>query len=200
MSHATVPLRPATIGQAIVPGVAPAVRAILLVGAGVALTALAAQVRFAIPGTPVPVTGQTAAVLLTGAALGARLGGTSMLLYVLLGAIGLPIFANGSGGVAQLFGATGGYLVGFVVAAALVGRLAERGWDRRTPRAALLMAIGNLVIYACGVPVLAVTYGMSPAAAIEAGALPFLLGDALKIALAAGLLPLAWLAIGRRPR
>lgn len=200
MSHTTAPLRPATLGQAIAPAVAPAIRAVLLVAAGVALTALAAQVRFAIPGTPVPVTGQTAAVLLTGAALGARLGGTSMLLYVVLGAIGLPVFANGSGGVAQLFGATGGYLVGFVVAAFLVGRLSERGWDRRTPRAALLMAIGNLAIYACGVPVLAVTYGMSPAAAIEAGALPFLLGDALKIALAAGLLPLAWLAIGRRPR
>jgi biotin transport system substrate-specific component len=198
VSVTAVPALPATLGQAIVPRLRPAVRAVLLVSAGVALTALAAQVRIAIPGTPVPFTGQTAAVLLTGAALGARLGGASMLLYVLLGAVGLPIFNGGTGGLTSLVGATGGYLVGFVLAAALVGWLAEQRWDRTVPRAALLMVLGNLVIYAIGVPVLDLVTPLTFAEALDAGALRFVAGDALKIALAAGLLPLAWRLVGSR--
>ena len=198
MTATAAPARPATLGQAIVPRLSPAVRAVLLVSAGVALTALAAQVRVAIPGTPVPFTGQTAAVLLTGAALGARLGGASMLLYVLLGAIGLPIFNGGTGGLTSLVGATGGYLVGFILAATLVGWLAEQRWDRTVPRAALLMVLGNLVIYAIGVPVLDLVTPLTFAEALDAGALRFVAGDALKIALAAGLLPLAWRLVGSR--
>lgn len=198
MTASTVPTRPATLGEAIAPRLAPMWWAALLVVAGVALTALAAQVRFVVPGSPVPFTGQTAAVLLTGAALGSRLGGASMLLYVVLGAMGLPIFNGGASGVGQLLGVTGGYLIGFVVAATLVGWLAERGWDRTVPQAALLMVLGNLVIYLIGVPVLAAAADMSLGNAVDAGALRFIPGDALKIALAAGVLPAAWWLVGRR--
>ena len=198
MSVSTVPARPTTLGEAIVPRLAPAWRAVVLVSAGVALTALAAQVRFTVPGTPVPFTGQTAAVLLTGAALGSRLGGVSLLLYVALGAIGLPIFNGGRSGIEQVLGITGGYLIGFVVAAAAVGWLAERGWDRTLPQAAMLMVLGNLVIYLIGVPVLAASAPMPLTDAVDRGALAFIPGDALKIALAAGLLPLAWRLVGSR--
>lgn len=198
MSVSTVPARPATLGEAIVPRISPAWRAVVLVAAGVALTAAAAQVRFTVPGTPVPFTGQTAAVLLTGAALGSRLGGLSMLLYVALGAAGLPIFNGGHAGIAQIFGTTGGYLIGFIVAATVVGWLAERGWDRTVPQAVLLMVLGNVVIYLIGVPVLAAAYPMPLSQAVNAGALTFIAGDALKIALAAGVLPAAWWLVGRR--
>ena len=200
MSVTSLPARPATLGDAIAARLSPTTRAVVLVAAGVALTALSAQLQFKVPGNPVPFTGQTAAVLLTGAALGSRLGTLSMLLYVLLGAIGLPIYSAGDSGFDQLFGVTGGYLVGFVVAAAVVGWLAERGWDRTLPRAVLLMILGNLLIYAIGVPVLAIVYPMPAADALQFGALNFVASDALKIAVAAGLLPLAWSIVGRGSR
>ena len=164
--------------------------------AGAALTALAAQLSFTVPWTPGSYTGQTAAVLLVGTALGARKGAASMALYVLLGLVGLPVYAAGAHGVERLFGLTGGYLVGFVVASALVGRLAEHAWDRSRIGAALLMALGNLVIYLVGVPVLAIVGGLSWTAALQAGALVFLPWDAAKIAVAALVLPLAWRLAG----
>ena len=200
MSVTSLPARPATLGDAIAARLSPMTRAVVLVAAGVALTALAAQLQFKVPGNPIPFTGQTAAVLLTGAALGSRLGTLSMLLYVALGAVGLPIYSAGDSGIDQLLGVTGGYLVGFVVAAAAVGWLAERGWDRTLPRAVLLMILGNLLIYAIGVPVLAIVYPMPAADALRFGALDFVASDALKIAVAAGLLPLAWSVIGRGSR
>ena len=200
MSVTSLPARPATLGDAFAARLSPTTRAVVLVGAGVALTALAAQLRFFVPGNPIPFTGQTAAVLLTGAALGSRLGTLSMLLYVALGAIGLPIYSDGTAGLDVLLGVTGGYLVGFVIAAAVVGWLAERGWDRTLPRSVLLMILGNLLIYAIGVPVLAVVAGMPATKAIQVGALTFVASDALKIAVAAGLLPLAWSVIGRGSR
>ena len=172
------------------------VRAVLLVIGGAALTALAAQLSWQSPWSPVPYTGQTAAVLLVGTALGWRLGLASMALYVLVGVAGLPVYAGQAHGIETLLGYSGGYLIGFMVAAALVGRLAERGWDRSPLRAIGLMVIGNLVIYAIGVPVLAITLEMAPGDALQAGALDFALWDAFKIVIAAGLLPLAWRAIG----
>lgn len=175
------------------------VRAGLLVLAGAAITAIAAQLAVRMPWSPVPYTGQTAAVLLVGTVLGWRLGAISMALYVLAGVAGAPAFSGGEHGLAQLFGYTGGYLAGFVVAAALVGRLAERGWDRLPLGAAGLMLAGNLAIYALGVPVLAAVTGMGLGDAAWNGAAVFLPWDALKIALAAGLLPLAWRLVGRRP-
>jgi biotin transport system substrate-specific component len=173
-------------------------RSVVLIVAGAILTALAAQISVLMPWSPVPYTGQTFAVLLAGTVLGGRDGFLSMLLYVALGIAGAPVYAGGASGVERVLGQTGGYLVGFVLAAALVGRLAERGWDRTPVRAAALMTIGTLVIYAVGVPVLSVVGSVPPAVALEKGALVFLPWDLFKVVIAAGLLPYAWRLVGRR--
>jgi biotin transport system substrate-specific component len=164
------------------------------------LTAVAAQIRFPLPFTPVPITGQTFVVVLGGAVLGMRAGAASQLLYLALGAVGLPVFTEASGGWQVFQGATGGYLVGFVFAAALVGWLAEQRYDRRFTTAVWLFALGNLVIYAFGVPWLMVVTGWGLAEALAKGVLPFLVGDLLKIAAAAGLTPAAWRLLGRDDR
>jgi biotin transport system substrate-specific component len=168
----------------------------VLVIAGAALTAGAAQVAFTMPWTAVPYTLQTGAVLLVGTALGVRRGVAAMVLYVLLGVVGLPVFAGHASGIAKLFGFTGGYLIGFIVAAGLVGRLAERAWDRTVVQTIGLMVVGTLVIYLIGVPVLAAGTGLPVADAIFQGAIVFLPWDAAKVVIAAGLLPLAWRLIG----
>ena len=170
--------------------------ALVLTGAG--LTALAAQVSFTAPWTSVPYTLQTGAVLLVGTALGLRRGALSMALYVLAGVAGLPVYAAGAHGLDRLLGVTGGYLAGFVVAAALVGWLAQRRWDRSAPATLALMALGTAVIYAVGVPVLALAGGLDPGSAVKNGAVVFLPWDALKAVAAAGLLPLAWRLAGDR--
>ncbi|SFB14654.1 biotin transport system substrate-specific component [Amycolatopsis marina] len=172
------------------------VRDLTLVVSGAAFTGLAAQVVFPVPGSPVPMTGQTFAALLVGTALGWQRGGAAMLLYLLAGAAGVPWFNNGSSG---LFGASAGYIIGFVFAAALVGALAARGADRTPMRTAGTMVLGNLAIYAVGLPWLMASAGLDLAGGLEKGLVPFLLGDAMKIALAAGLLPAAW-ALVRRVR
>jgi biotin transport system substrate-specific component len=161
-----------------------------LVVAGSVLTALAAHVSIPLPFTPVPITGQTFAVLLVGAALGSRRGAASMALYVAQGLAGLPVFAGGKAGLAVLLGPTGGYLIGFIAAAFVTGWLAERGWDRRPLTTALAMVLGNLVIYLLGVSWLAVFVGISKAPLL--GMVPFLPGDLLKILLATAALPGAW--------
>ena len=171
--------------------------AVLVVG-GAAFVGLAAQVAVPLPWTPVPVTGQTFAVLLTAAALGTWRGVASMLLYALMGVVGVPWFAGGSsafqgGALVVSFG----YIIGFIAAAAIVGHLAERGATRTALRTAGLMVLGNVVIYSIGVLWLAAAIDVSLARAIELGAQPFLLGDALKVALAAGLFPMAWRAVDR---
>jgi biotin transport system substrate-specific component len=153
--------------------------------------ALSAQIAFPIPFSPVPITMQTLTVLLTGMLLGSRLGTLTLLAYLAEGIAGLPVFAFGTSGIAVLFGPTGGYLIGFVAAAGLVGFLAERGWDRRRVTTFLAMIGGNLAIYACGAGWLGF-YLSSLSEAIMVGVLPFLIGDAMKIALAVILLPGAW--------
>lgn len=175
-----------------------AVRDAVLVVAGAALTGLAAQVSFTAPWTSVPYTLQTGAVLLVGTALGLRRGAASMALYVLAGVVGLPVYAAGDHGLARLLGVTGGYLVGFVVAAALTGWLAQRRWDRSPLSTIGLMLLGTAVIYTIGVPVLAIVGRLDPATAVQNGALVFLPWDALKMVAAAGLLPLAWRLVGDR--
>jgi biotin transport system substrate-specific component len=169
-------------------------REALLVGAGVALLALAAHLRILLPFTVVPITGQTFAVLLLGAAYGWRRGGVTVALYLAAGLAGLPVFAD----VAGL--ATAGYLVGFLLAAVVVGWLAERGWDRHSVTALAALLAGEVVIYACGLPWLARFVGWQHV--IAAGLLPFLPGDALKLVAAALVLPAAWQAVrmvrGRR--
>ena len=165
--------------------------------AGAALTALAAQVSLPVPGSPVPVTGQTFAVLLTAAALGPLRGLASQGLYLALGLVGLPVFAGAAHGPHVVFGASGGYLVGFLVAAAIVGAGARRGADRSPLRTLLLFALASVVIYAIGTAWLCLDTGMSASAGIAAGVTPFIPGDVAKALLAAGLLPGTWRLLGR---
>jgi biotin transport system substrate-specific component len=167
-------------------------RALALVPAAVLLTALAAQVRFVLPWTPVPVTGQTFAVLLTSAALGMRLGAASQAIYVAIGAMGMPVFADWQGGWTAATGVTAGYLVGFVLAAALVGRLAERRQDRALITSVPAMLAGTAVIYACGATWLGVHLGVDATRAVELGVTPFLIGDAVKLVAAGALVPALW--------
>ena len=173
-------------------------RNIALVAVGTLLIYASARVAIPIPGTPVPITGQTFGVLLVGGALGFRRGVTSVVLYVLIGLIGLPFFAEGKGGLSVITGTNGGYLVGFIFAGAVVGRLAELGWDRRIVGALGAMAIGNVVIYVVGVPWLMVVAHLDLATGIAKGLTPFLIGDAIKLVLAAAAFPAAWWVVGRR--
>ncbi len=187
--------------------IGPAVRHAALVVAGALLVALAARFEIRLPDNPVPITGQTFGVLLVGGALGFRRGGLSLALYLLMGAF-LPVYAGGASGLSRIvgfdegrlvLGATGGYLLGFVVAAAVVGRLAELGWDRRLVGAVAAMVVGNVVIYLFGVPWLMAATGMAFEEAIAKGVLPFLVGDAVKLALAGAAFPAAWWVVGRLP-
>jgi len=178
-------------------GVEEVARRVALVGGFALLTALGAQVRIPLGFTPVPITMQTFFVLFGGLLLGANLGTTAQLLYLTLGALGAPFFAGGALGFASLLGPTGGYLVGFVASAWLVGQLA-RGVDPAGPRAGYqvlaVLAVGTVAIYVPGVFWLARVMGMGLWPALGAGVLPFLPGDALKAVLAAAL----WLRLARR--
>ena len=191
----------ATLRLAVFPRVGFLADAVLvLVGTG--LVAAAAQVS--IPFEPVPLTGQTFAVLLVGSSLGALRGLASLALYLLLGVAGAPIYADGRHGWSIITGASGGYIVGFVLAAAVVGYLAERGWDRRFSSAVGAMLTGNVIIYAVGLPWLAVVLDTDLEKTLELGLYKFVPGDLLKLYLAAALLPTAWRAVervrGRRRR
>ena len=185
-------LSPRTLGDVIPGGLA---RSVALVVGGAAFVGLTAQVAIPLPFTPVPLSLQTFSVLLVGAVLGSRRGVASMALYLLAGVAGVPWFSQHQSGWAF---ASFGYVVGFVLAAWLVGRLAERGADRTVASTAGLMVLGNLAIYACGVSGLMVVTGMGLVAALLAGVVPFLIGDAIKVALAAGLLPATWKMVGSR--
>jgi biotin transport system substrate-specific component len=171
--------------------------AVLIVGFAL-LTAAAAQISIPLGFTPVPITGQTFAVLLAGGTLGAVRGGASQFLYVALGAIGLPFYADGDGGWSVATGATGGYLVGFVVAAALIGWMAERGQDRAVSTAIPAFLAGSVVFYAFGLPWLAHKAGVPFNGPVDGdnalawGLYPFIIGDVIKAVLAGVLLPAAW--------
>lgn len=168
--------------------------AMLIVGAAV-MVGVFAQIAIPLPFTPVPLTGQTFAVLLAGAALGSVRGILSMLLYTIAGLVGVPWFAEGSSGFAM---PSFGYIIGFIAAAGLVGWLAERGWTRNALDTALAMVLGNVLIYTVGVTWLKFSLGATWASAIELGMTPFLLGDGFKILLAAGLFPLLWRQLVKR--
>ncbi|MEU8517707.1 biotin transporter BioY [Kitasatospora sp. NPDC048722] len=170
-------------------------RDLALVAGGAALTGVAAQFSVNVPGSPVPVTGQTFAALLVGTALGARRGVASLALYLLAGLAGLPWFAEGTSGWAM---PSLGYVLGFVLAAGLTGALARRGADRSPVNTAVTMVLGTLAIYAVGVPYLAFSLHVPLARAAELGLYPYLVGDALKAAFAAGALPLVWRLAGKR--
>ncbi|MEU1052081.1 biotin transporter BioY [Streptomyces sp. NPDC005876] len=192
MSTATALARPGQVLADLLP--ASRVRDAALVVGGAALTGLAAQISLPVPGSPVPVTGQTFAALLVGTALGAGRGVLSLALYALVGLAGVPWFAGGGSGTVPSLG----YVLGMLLAAAAVGALARRGADRSVWRTAGAMLLGEAIIYAVGVPYLALATGMSAGAAVAAGLTPFLIGDALKAALAMGVLPTAWKLVDKR--
>lgn len=194
MTHAA-PTYP-TLAQTIAPHHS-LIRNVLLVVGGAALVALAAQIE--IPMQPVPLTLQTLAVLLVGAALGSKRGAAALALYMAAGAAGLPVLSGGGAGLAKVMGTTGGYLLGFILAAAVVGWLAERyALDRKFAGTALAMLVGNVIIYIPGLLWLANVLHVSASKAAEYGLTPFLLGDGIKLGLAALLLPAAWAFVGRK--
>ncbi|MEX1126335.1 MAG: biotin transporter BioY [Acidimicrobiia bacterium] len=189
----------AVISQRVLPS--SRVTSVALVIGAAALTALAAQWEIRLPFTPVPITGQTFAVLLTGAALGMTLGAAGQLVYVGAGALGLPVYAGGAAGwgTAQAAGTTG-YLIGFIVAAAVVGFMAERRQDRTFPNMFTAFILGSFIIYFFGVIGLMLIFDMTVNEAIVAGVLPFVIGDLIKAAAAGLLLPGAWRLVGEYPR
>ncbi len=193
MTTAALPARPVLAD--LLPGAR--VRDVLLVGAAALLTALLAQVAVPVPGSPVPITGQTLAVVLTAAALGPARGVLGQALYLVLGAIGLPFYSEATGGIEVLSGATGGYLIGFLPAALLIGLAAQHGQDRKVWKALPLFIAGQAVVFAVGVPWLAVVADLSPAQALEAGFYPFILGGLVKAAIAGALLPAVWRSSSR---
>jgi biotin transport system substrate-specific component len=202
-----------TIGDFLVPirvseRLSSRARHLVLVLAGALLIYLTAQVSIRLPDNPVPITGQTFGVLLVGGALGFRRGLLATLLYIAIGVIGVPAFAEHKAGLGIIasvqngqivLGATGGYLIGFVVASALVGRLAELGWDRTVLGGVAAMVAGNVVLYVIALPWLAMAVGYSASQTLAKGLEPFLIGDTIKLLLAGAVFPLAWWVVGRRP-
>lgn len=202
LDRTTAAGRGLTIGDFLVPialgeRISTRARHVILITVGAAFVALSAQI--VIPTQPVPFTGQTFGVIVVGGALGFRRGAAALLLYLAIGLVGLPVYAEGDSGLEVIRGATGGYLIGFVVAAAVVGRFAELGWDRRLPGALAAFGIGSLIIYALGVPWLKVATGLSWSESVAVGLTPFLIWDAAKVLIAGALFPTAWWLIGRRP-
>ena len=163
---------------------------IALIAAGAGLTAIAAQV--AIPLWPVPVTGQTLAVLLVGSTLGALRGTLSMVLYAVLGILGVPVFSDASHGLSVIAGPTGGYIIGFIFAAALTGWLAQRAWDHRIVGATLSFLAGTAITFIIGLPWLAVSLHLNLEQTLQFGLYPFIVGGLVKTLLAAGIIRLAW--------
>lgn len=195
MSASVAPSRPALVLADLVPGAR--VRDVALTLAGTAFITVAGYIAIPLPFTPVPLSLATFAVLLTGAALGPARGATSALIYLALGVVGVPLFAGGNAGWAF---SSFGYIVGYVIAALLVGSLARRRADRTVLSTIGLAGLGSLTIYACGVPWLAGFVGVDLATAITLGVVPFLIGDAIKIVAMAGLLPGTWRLIDRAQR
>ena len=178
----------------LIPVANPILRTIIQLSLGVAFIGLLAQLR--VPMWPVPITGQTLGVLLVGASYGAVLGSSTLLIYLLIGALGLPLFTGAESGWAYMLGGTGGYLLGFVLAAALVGYLAQRGWAQSFGGAALAMLLGNVIIY---IPGLLWLNRLAPdwATTLQWGLTPFVVGDLIKLLIAAAALPLAWRTLGK---
>ena len=199
MSELAVRSDPRTLRLAVLPG-SRLLTDVVLVALGAGLLAVSAQFSIALPFTPVPITGQTFAVLLVGASYGTWRGGSSALLYVLLGIAGAPVYAHGASGWAVITSASGGYLLSYPLVSALTGFLAERRWDRRFSSAVGAMLTGNVLIYLCGLPWLAVVLHTDLEKTLEYGLYPFVPGDLFKLYLAAAALPAAWRFAGRLRR
>ncbi|NQX33720.1 biotin transporter BioY [Herbiconiux sp. VKM Ac-2851] len=169
---------------------------VMLVAGGAAFTGLLAQI--AVPLWPVPITGQTLAVLLVGSTLGALRGMVSLAVYAVLGIAGVPWFSDAAAGWHVVAGPTGGYIIGFIIAAGLTGWLAQRSFDRKVLGAVASFAAGTLVTFAIGLPWLAASLGLTLSQTLEAGLYPFIVGGIVKTLLAAGIIPLAWKLTSRR--
>lgn len=180
--------RPTVLADAALRGAASDLALVVL---GALLMSLLAQIAIPVPPSPVPVTGQTLGVVLCGATLGARRGTAAVVLYVATGLL-LPVYADGTSGPAILFGATGGYLVGFVVAAYVIGRLAERGAERRPLTAVASFCLGQLIVFGVGVPWLKASTGMGWSRAIHDGFTVFIVGGIIKAVVAAVVIAAAW--------
>lgn len=165
---------------------------------GVAFISLLAQIAIPVPGSPVPVTGQTLGVLLLATSYGATLGTTTFFTYLLVGALGAPVFANGGSGIERIVGATGGYLVGMLLTSALLGYLGGRRWDQKFKTALPAMLIGNVLTFGFGLLWLHQYTGKDWAWTISAGFTPFIIGEILKIAIAGTSLPLIWQFVQRK--
>ncbi|HUY57017.1 MAG TPA: biotin transporter BioY [Candidatus Micrarchaeaceae archaeon] len=187
--------RPRPVLADLIPG--ERVRDVLVVLGYAGLVGISAQLSIRLPFTPVPITGQTFAVLLGGLAVGTRRGVAGMLLYLVLGLVGVPWFAGGTHGMTMLAAPSFGYVIGFVFAAGVLGRLARRGFDRHPLTVIGALVAGNVVVYLFGASWLAWKLHVGAAQAVSLGVTPFLLGDALKALLAAALLPAAWKLTGR---
>lgn len=185
-----------TLRTALIPRTSVVTDTLLVVG-GAAFIALVAQVAFFLPFTPVPVTGLTFGVLITGAAMGWVRGLLATLLYVVVGMAGAPVYAEGSSGVAVVLGVTGGYLVGSVLASGLTGYLAERAWDRKVISAVPAMLLGELVVFVVGVGWLMVVLDVGLSQGLQLGFVPFIIGEAVKLVAAGLLLPGAWKLVDR---
>jgi biotin transport system substrate-specific component len=165
---------------------------------GVAFLSLLAQIAIPVPGSPVPVTGQTLGVLLLATSYGATLGTTTFFTYLLVGALGAPVFANGGSGIERIVGATGGYLVGMLLTSALLGYLGGRKWDQKFRTALPAMLLGNALTFGLGLLWLHQYTGKDWAWTISAGFTPFIIGEILKIAIAGTSLPLIWQFVQRK--
>jgi biotin transport system substrate-specific component len=159
---------------------------------------IAACAQFTLPIGDVPITGQTFAVLLTGALLGSRLGTAAVVAYLIEGALGLPFFAAGGSGIIRFIGPTGGYLIAFPAAAFITGAFAEHGWDKRYHTAVVAMALGSVIILASGWAWYSIITNTSPDLSFKLAVLRFLPGDVIKIALAAAVLPTGWALLKRK--
>lgn len=203
MSTPSVSLpRSISLREAVVPRTTLVTSAVLLL-VGIGFVALCSQLAITLSFTPVPITAQTFAVALVGTVYGANLGGLTLLAYWLVGMAGAPIYSEGEGGWDKATSPSAGYLVGFIVAAYLMGLLAEHRWDRRLSSSISLMLCGSVVIYALGLAWLRYDYSPTLSAALEDGLYPFVVGDVVKLFLAAALVPLAWRGVerlrGRQP-
>lgn len=192
--NANAAVAPRPVLADLVPGAR--VRDAILIASGAALTTIGAQIAIHVPPSPVPITGQTLAVVVAGAALGARRGMLSQLLYLCLGLF-LPVYADGGSGTEVLFGATGGYIVGFVLAAGLMGWCAERGFDRNLFLAFAGFALAQLAIFGIGVPWLHAATDMSWGDAIHNGFTIFIVGGLIKAAIGSAAVPAAWRFVRR---
>ncbi|KAA2312687.1 biotin transporter BioY [Pseudooceanicola sediminis] len=201
MSQASVRASDKVLSEVFGPqeGTALRLKQVAMVFVGIAVLALAAKVQVPVPGSPVAISMGTFAVLSIGAAYGPRLGLTTIMGWMLVGMLGFDVFQSSSAdlnGISYMMGSTGGYLVGYVLATVLLGVLARRGWDRTVPGMAAAMLLGNVLMYVPGLLWLGTLYGWDKPI-LAWGLTPFILGDVLKLALAALVLPLAWKAIGR---